>query len=116
LSAEHRKSQRYQISDRVAVLNALTGQQEGVLGNLSVDGLMLIADHPLAEEGLFQLSFLLPDGTGAARLVEVGAQCLWCDSAASTGTFWAGFKIVDVSDQDQRHIAQLLAQPAAAIS
>lgn len=77
---------------------------------------MLIADHPLMEEGLFQLSFLLPDGHGATRLVEVGAQCLWCDSAASTGTFWAGFKIVDVSEQDQLYITHLLSQPSIAFS
>lgn len=107
-SSEHRKSQRYRLETRISVQNALTGECEGVLGNLSTDGLMLIADHPLSEEALFQFAFTLDDGVSGPRSIEVGAQCLWCDNAASAGTFWAGFKIVDVSALDVSYIQSVL--------
>lgn len=109
MNAEHRKTQRYRLPARVPVYNGLSGSVEGVLGNLSSDGLMLIADHPFHEESLFQLSFKLPDPSDPeARVIELGAQCLWCDSAASAGTYWAGFKIVDVSSEDLHFIQQVL--------
>jgi hypothetical protein len=113
VNPEHRKSQRYRLETRVAVFNALSGEKEGMLGNLSNDGLMLIADHPVTEDALFQLSLSLPDGQGGERDIELGAQCLWCDAAASAGTFWAGFKIVDISVDDQRWIRQVLSGATA---
>lgn len=97
---EHRQSLRKPPSRPVEVLDLVSGRPLGRIGNLSIDGLLLIGQRPLPANALFQLSFNLPSETGAHPL-EVGVCEQWGEKAAAPGQFWTGFHIIDISPDDQ---------------
>ena len=84
----------------VQVVNAMTGQVMGRVGNLSIDGMMLISNVALREDALFQFVFHLPDDHGTAMPIEVGVHEQWSEPANVPGQYWAGFRIVDISPRD----------------
>jgi hypothetical protein len=83
------------------VINAMTGETLGRIGNLSVDGMMLITHQPLPEGRLYQLQFLLADAQRQQRRMEVGIQCMWSDAARTERTYWTGCRIIDIASSEQ---------------
>ena len=61
MGSESRRMPRRTVSGLIDVVDAMTEDSIGHLGNLSVGGMLLIARAPLAEDGLYQLRFSLPD-------------------------------------------------------
>jgi hypothetical protein len=101
---EHRQSLRKPPSRPIDVQDLVSGRTLGRIGNLSIDGLLLIGQRPLPANALFQLSFNLPvDGSGA-RPLEIGVCEQWGERAAAPGQFWTGFHIVDISPDDQERL------------
>ena len=92
MSSESRRMPRRAVAGTVEVIDAMTGERIGQLGNLSVGGMLLMASTPLAEDALYQLRFALPDSAGDT--IEVGAHILWCDAASAPGQFWAGIRFL----------------------
>ena len=102
--AHQRRSVRKRVTQVIMVTNSITGEGFGRVGNLSMDGVMLIAGRPLSEEHYFQIGFtLIVPGHVPAKL-EVGIQCLWCDAARTANTHWVGCKFIDISVQDQEQL------------
>ena len=73
MGSESRRMPRRTVSGLIDVVDAMTEESIGHLGNLSVGGMLLIARAPLAEDGLYQLRFSLPD---TEEPLEVGARFL----------------------------------------
>ena len=94
-----RRSKRRNPDHVIHVTNAMTGGSVGRIGNLSIDGLMVIGNTPLHDDALYQFSFQLPDDAGKPHTVELGVHEQWGETAAS-GQHWAGFRIIDISSQD----------------
>jgi len=70
---EHRRSQRKRAHHAIQVTDAISGQQVGHVGNLSIDGMLLITSRKLPEDALFQFHFDLPSGvSGKAHQLELG--------------------------------------------
>lgn len=99
MSIENRRSKRRNLDQVVQVSDAMTGAVIGRIGNVSADGLMLIADVPVVEDGLMQLVFSLPEEHGTATM-EVGVHEQWTEPGALPGQYWAGFRIVDIEARD----------------
>ena len=97
---EHRRSDRKAPENVVPVVNTLTGEQMGHIGNLSVEGMMLIARMAIEPGLMFQICFSLADVAGKEQAFNVGAICLWCSEASAPNTFWAGFEMMDMSDEE----------------
>jgi len=98
---EQRSSQRKRAETTIQVSNAITGQWVGHIGNLSVDGMLLISDQRLPDDALFQFIFQLPDAAGGrARNLEIGVHEQWSEAANVPGQFWTGFRIIDISPED----------------
>ena len=74
----------------------------GRIGNLSVDGMMLITSHGVADGCLYQVQFQLRDEQQQAHRMEVGIQCLWSEAASTEHSYWIGCKIIDISDEQQQ--------------
>ncbi len=106
---DQRIEPRKRPSATVSVSDAIGGQRLGLLGNLSRHGLMLIAAQPFEEEQLCQVMLAMPVADSVPRELELGVQCLWCEEAATAGTWWAGFRIVDISEADGAWLEQTLA-------
>lgn len=101
---DHRRSKRRQVDENIPVVNTMTGQVMGQVGNLSVDGMMLITARPLKSNALYQFSFHLLDVRGLPVQLEIGCHEQWSDSS-QTGQAWAGLRIIDIAPRDQDLLA-----------
>lgn len=111
MSAEERRSERIPVQERIAVLDRMTGQPLGRIGNLSEGGMMLIVEEAVPEDALFQLGFPLGE---QGPVLEVGAQAMWVEAAQSPGSWWAGFRFIDIAERDQQRLEGWLQTLAAA--
>lgn len=105
MSSEHRRNKRKRADVIVQVTNAITGEVMGRVGNLSTDGMMLVASKPVREDALYQVSFQLP---GVAHTMEVGLHEMWSEPANVPGQFWAGFHFIDIGDSDEAALMRWL--------
>lgn len=96
--AHKRRSARKRVAQVIMVTNSFSGESIGRVGNLSNEGLMLLAPKELPEEHYYQIGFSL--GPANTNKIEVGIQSLWCDQAKSTNSYWVGCKIIDISPDD----------------
>lgn len=95
-----RRARRRKVDTSVPVTDAIAGTPIGSIGNLSRTGLMLISSQPLHDDGIYQLSFALPDAQGKMHTLEIGMQQQWSDTPATPGQYWTGLRFIDVSDDD----------------
>jgi c-di-GMP-binding flagellar brake protein YcgR len=107
---ERRNSERidaYQVG--LAAVNDVDGEQLGVIGNLSLGGMMLIANQQLQADGILQLKIDVPKELGSG-LISMGVKILWCTPANSPKEYWAGLETIDISDTDRDSLQLLLDQ------
>jgi len=110
--SEHRRSRRRRVQASIEVYDAMSEDLIGHLGNLSVDGLLLMSSRRIPENALFQLAFTLPRGAAApARRFEIGVHEQWSESARAPGQYWAGFRIVDISREDVKALDDWISSP-----
>jgi PilZ domain len=102
---ENRRSRRKPVQQGIEVTDALSGQVVGQVGNLSVDGMLLIANRELPENALFQFRFDLPTAVGAPHRFEIGVHEQWGEPASVPGQFWFGFRIIDIAPEDRTVLA-----------
>lgn len=106
---DQRAAARKTLSTLVQVFDTVTGERIGHIGNISESGLMIIGPGQMGEENLYQINFTLPEGDdGPSATFHLGAQCLWCSEAESTGTYWAGFEIIDITDEDSEILSNIV--------
>lgn len=106
---DQRAASRKTLSTIVQVFDTVTGERIGHIGNISESGLMIIGPAHMGEGHLFQMNFTLPEGDdGPSATFHLGAHCLWCSEAESTGTFWAGFEIIDITDEDAEVLSTII--------
>ncbi|MBK6727356.1 MAG: PilZ domain-containing protein [Xanthomonadales bacterium] len=98
---EHRRSKRRDPEIPVQVIDSMTGEPIGQIGNLSPDGMMLIASREVRADALYQFNFPLPINRHAPIEIEVGMHEQWSEPASVPGQYWAGFRIVSISPEDQ---------------
>lgn len=108
-----RRAERKRATTHALVTDVISGQPMGHLGNLSRTGMLLITAQAPRSEALYQVSFSLP---GHGRMladshpVEIGIQEQWHESAASSGQFWAGYRIVAINDVDTARLEAWLSK------
>lgn len=97
---EHRRFPRKAAYVTIAVVNAMTGQAMGRIGNLSANGMLLICDQMIVENSLYQLSFDLVDADNRLHAIEVGVHEQWSEAANVPGQYWTGFRFIDIAPRD----------------
>ncbi len=95
----------------LAAVNDVDGKHLGVIGNLSLGGMMLIATQQLYADGVLQLKIDIPQELGSG-LISVGVKILWCTPANSPQEYWAGLETIDISETDRELLQNLLDQLA----
>jgi hypothetical protein len=106
-----RRRQRKQVDFDAIVMDAITDQPFGRIGNLSATGMLLISPAAPHREAIYQLRLPLPDSRGSQVHIDVGVQEQWHERAASAEQVWAGYRIIAISDADAKLLHAWLEQP-----
>lgn len=112
MTADYRRARRRKPDISVDVIDSMTAQIVGHLGDVSETGMLLFASKQLTSDGLYQFRFRLTNAAGANQTVEVGAHELWSDDAAAPGQIWTGLRFIDVSPVDLGFIRRWVAEDA----
>ncbi len=86
-----RRIERHQLPYFLQVFNRFTDKPIGYLGNVSVEGLMLISQLPLLVKADFTLQLKLPGPDDMVQLIDLNARCLWSHEEATPGYYDSGF-------------------------
>ena len=113
MMTEARRSQRRNVHESVAVLDTMTEQVLGRIGNISETGLLLVASGSLQEDALYQLRFEIIDRTGRMVAIDVGAHVIWLGSANTPGQSWAGLRFLTVEEVQLAALRHWIARPEA---
>lgn len=97
MSDERRSTLRKAVTGPLDVVDSISGEIIGRIGNLSRTGMMLICHHPLRDGALYQLRFRLPNQQGIPTDVETGVHTMWTEQAATSGYQWSGVRIISIS-------------------
>lgn len=104
---EQRGLRRHTLSQPVDVLDRLSQSSLGRLVNIHREGLMVVGSYPFVDERLYLLELLLPESVNGRKTIPLGVDCLWSRSDDSQ-PHWAGFKIIDASDEALQDIDVLI--------
>ena len=106
---EMRSHSRVEISEVIRVVDRQTGMDLGRLVNISEEGFMLLGSQPVSEDNILQLSLEFESGSDKTPPILIGVECLWCHSSNDQTQYWAGFYIIDISDEDLERVRHLTA-------
>lgn len=107
---EYRRARRRSASDLIEVIDTMTEQPIGRIGNISESGMMLMTGLKLCDDALYQLRFTLDDGL-RSHPIEIGSHHLWSDDANVPGQYWAGFRFIDISPEDAAQLRAWIERP-----
>ncbi|HEX5353894.1 MAG TPA: PilZ domain-containing protein [Rhodanobacteraceae bacterium] len=97
MNDERRSATRKPTPVPIEVIDSISGENIGRVGNLSRTGMMLICHRPLRDDALYQLRFRLPGERGAQAEIETGVHTMWTELAATNGYQWSGLRIISIS-------------------
>jgi hypothetical protein len=110
---EFRRVRRRKVPETIQVVDTMTDNVVGHLGNVSETGMLLIASAPLVDDALYQLRFNLYQTPDRALPIEVGAHLLWQDDASAPGQTWTGFRFITMLESQMLQLRQWLDAPDA---
>jgi len=99
---ERRILKRQYIMFYSRIFNRQTGEIIGYLGDLTHQGMMVIAEHPLETKEQYEISMDLPEDIYAKSALNFGVQCVWCKPDLDPNFFTIGFKLLDPVQEDVR--------------
>lgn len=102
-----RRLHRHVLSEPVDVVDRLSQSPLGRLVNIHREGLMVMGGYPFDRERLYLLEIQLAESVNGRRSIPLGVDCLWSRSEESQ-MHWAGFKIIDASDDALQDIDVLI--------
>lgn len=106
MGSESRRTPRRVVPGLIEVVDTMTEEAIGHLGNLSVGGMLLIANRTLPDDALYQLRFVLPGEAHPQPPIEVGAHVLWQDQASAPGQSWVGVRFLGLAPQVTRQLRE----------
>jgi len=89
----HRRIERHQLPYYLKVFNRITDKPMGYIGNVSLDGLMLISPLRMLVGARFDMRLKIP-GQNAMHFIDFSATCQWCREDVTPGGFDSGFALV----------------------
>lgn len=107
----YRRARRRKIEGTVHVTDMMTEAVIGRIGNLSENGMLLIAMAPLVDDALYQFSFALPLPGGAVLTVEAGWHALWQDRSNASGQTWVGLRSITIPEAQLQQLRTWLEAP-----
>ncbi|MBD9502328.1 PilZ domain-containing protein [Pseudomonas sp. BGr12] len=78
---------------QINVTNRLSGDPMGVVLDVSMGGLRLVTEEPLAPGSCYDMRLEIPVREDHTRSVDITAICQWSKKDAKTARFEQGFKL-----------------------
>ena len=91
---QFRRIDRHQLPYYLKVFNRITDKPMGFIGNVSLDGLLLISQLPLLVGSRFDMRLKIPGQDGKLHFIDFHADCQWCREDINPGNFDSGFALV----------------------
>lgn len=89
-----RRIERHQLPYYLKVFNRITDKPMGFIGNVSLDGLMLVSELPLLVGARFDMSLKIPGKDGQLHCIDFHGTCQWSREDVSPGHYDSGFALV----------------------
>ncbi len=89
-----RRIDRHQLPYYLKVFNRVTDKPMGYIGNLSLDGMMLISQLPMLVGARFDMRLKIPGQDAQVHHVDFFANCQWCQEDVTPGHYDSGFALV----------------------
>ncbi|TWI58529.1 PilZ domain-containing protein [Pseudomonas duriflava] len=90
---QNRHIERHQLPYFLKVFNRFTDKPMGYLGNISLDGMLLISELPLLVSGTFELRLKVPGRDGQLHFIDFDATCQWSREDVTPGYYDSGFSL-----------------------
>ncbi|MBU2646049.1 PilZ domain-containing protein [bacterium] len=84
----------------------------GDLADITVEGVMLVSDEPIAEKTLFQLRVVLPEEIEATSEIDFDAESIICKKTIHESIYTTGFRITNLDDSNRSIISRLISEYA----
>ena len=104
---ERRKHKRSKSHYPLPVMDRNTGEQLGILIDLSLSGLLMRTMRTVRINSTYPLQIIFPLTIGKSNNIEFSAKIVWIDSLEQKGLY-AGLSFIDVSDDALDRIRQLV--------
>lgn len=107
-----RSAKRKRANPAATVIDVISGQAMGHVGNMSSSGMLLIGPTSPRSEALYQVCLTLRAASQSGTepvTITAGIQEQWHEPAAS-GQIWSGFRIVAITEEDVVQLRQWLAE------
>ena len=106
---ERRKEQRKNLMAYTQVFNLNGGLLLGYLGDLNLNGAMVIGDKSMVENTELTLAIELPDLPNiSATRITIPARVAWCQQDISPEYFSVGFEFKEVTDNQKMMIESIM--------
>jgi len=98
---EHRTKKRKHVFLYLDVYDQETGQLLGHLGDISNEGLMIIANQPLPLSTMRQVRVKLPKGEFTKSFIDLEVQTRWTAPDVNPDLHCIGCLFMDISPEDE---------------
>lgn len=101
---EQRKLQRRNFILDIEVFDRTTQKTIGDLGDITIEGMMLVSDEPVEENKTFKLGIRLPKEAEEQLEIEFTALSVRCQKTIHETIYITGFKIEALDEKNRRQI------------
>ncbi len=93
-----RTLRRNYLSDPVNVYDRPSQAFLGRLVNIHSEGLLIMGNYPFEDGRVYEIELRLPEEVNGKSKVSLGIDCLWTQTEDGNVAYWAGCRIIDISD------------------
>lgn len=106
---ERRKSERKSLVAYTQVFDLYAGDLLGYLGDLTVQGIMVISEKPMQKDIEITLAIELPELPNIkAHRMTLPARVAWCEQDISPEFYNVGFEFKEVKEEQQSMIESII--------
>ncbi len=82
----------------------------GDLADITVEGVMLVSDEPIAEKAAFQMRIILPEEIEGKDKIEFEAESIRCNKTIHDSIYTTGFLITKLDENNHAIIGKLISE------
>ena len=107
-----RRLERKRLSETVSFMDIRDNSPAGEVVDITIEGLMTVLDKQIPTNAVYQYEMQLPEEIKGQSSITIGVDCLWCRQADNFRQYWAGFQIIDASDESIDILEELISKYA----